>query len=128
MRRRSCYTEQAQLHLSGMSAAGKPAIRQFVRRTVSRSAGDLPAQRLSSNALQRNDAVTFSSDHLRANAMFHTEVQISTPLRTDSTAAQMARLQGQMAESRWGETAGFEAQYVKTQGQWQIATLRYLAL
>jgi hypothetical protein len=52
-------------------------------------------------------------------------VALSTPLHGDSTVAQMARLQGQMASRRW-ETGRFEAQYVKARGQWKMATLSYL--
>jgi hypothetical protein len=45
-------------------------------------------------------------------------------LPADSTLAQMARLQGQMAERHW-EAGRFEARYVKSAGQWQITALRF---
>jgi hypothetical protein len=54
------------------------------------------------------------------------DVELCTPLRDDCTIAQMARLQGMMADRRW-ETGQIEAQYVKTSGQWKLTSLRYPA-
>jgi len=75
---------------------------------------------------QQNDEVKFSEDGLRATATFHCEVELCTPLVEDCTAAQMARLQGLMASRRW-ESGRFEASYVKTRGQWTMASVRYTA-
>ena len=77
-------------------------------------------------ATQRRDVVTLSDDRLQAAAIFHTDVRISTPLQGDSTLVQMARLQGQVARLHW-ESGRFEAQYVKVQGHWKMASLRYSA-
>ena len=46
------------------------------------------------------------------------------PLHDNSTAAQMARLQGQLAERRW-ESGRLEAGYVNTDAGWKIAKLEY---
>ena len=74
---------------------------------------------------QQNDRLTFSEDGQRATATFHCEVELCTPLEGDCTAAQMARLQGLTASRRW-ESGRFEASYVKTRGQWQTESLRYV--
>jgi len=76
-------------------------------------------------ASQLNDGMRFSEDGLRATATFHCEVELCTPLQDDCTAAHMARLQGLMASRRW-ENGRFEASYVKTRGQWTMASIRYL--
>jgi hypothetical protein len=39
----------------------------------------------------------------------------------------MARLQGNVADRRW-EAGQFEAKYVKSRGQWKIASLSYPTL
>jgi len=73
---------------------------------------------------KRSDEVKFSEDGLRATSTFHCEVELCTPLQDDCTAAQMARLQGLMASRRW-ESGRFDASYVKTRGQWTMASVRY---
>jgi hypothetical protein len=80
------------------------------------------------NSLQQQDVLTLSDDRQRAAATFHVDAQICTPLEGEFTVARMARLQGQMADSRW-ETGRLEAQYVKRapRGEWRIASLRYVA-
>jgi uncharacterized protein (TIGR02246 family) len=121
------FTDDAQLNLPGMSAAGKPDI---LGQLVAQYRGQQATQLHSAyrqTAAQRKDTVTFDSSGQRAAATFHAEVEISTPLRADCTAAQMARLQGQMASRRW-EPGRFEARYLKRQGEWKILSLRYRAL
>jgi hypothetical protein len=118
------FSDDAPLHLSGLSAAGRLDI---LGRLVDQYRAQQAMQMHSAYRLtgaQRQDLITLAGDGLRAAATFHTEVQISTPLRGDSTAAQMARLQGQTESRRW-EAGRFEAQYLKIQGQWKMASLRY---
>ncbi len=65
------FTEQAQLHLSGISAAGKPAIRRLF---ADQYRGQLASSLHSAyrqNALQRPDAVTLSEDRLRVTLRYH---------------------------------------------------------
>ena len=119
------FHEQAQLDLSGLRAAGKPAITRLfaVQYRLQRAAVIHSAYR--QNAAQRKDRMSISPARRQATATFHTEVQISTPLQGDSTVAQMARLQGQMADRRW-ESGRFDARYVKVPGGlWKIAALQY---
>jgi hypothetical protein len=78
------------------------------------------------NASQQQDAVSISANRLQASGLFHVEAQLCTPLADDCTAAKMARLQGNVADLRW-ETGRFEATYVKTRGEWKIASLTYRA-
>jgi hypothetical protein len=97
-------------------ASGKDSIRElFATHSTYR-------QKLS----QQKDAVTLSEDRLQAAATFHVDVEVCTPLEADCTAAEMARLQGNVADRRW-EAGRFEAKYVKTRGEWKVASLNYLA-
>jgi hypothetical protein len=119
------FHEQAQLDLSGLRAAGKPAIARLfsVQYRLQQAAVIHSAYR--QNAAQRQDRMSISQVRQQASATFHTEVQISTPLLGDSTVAQMARLQGQMADRRW-ESGRFDARYVKAPGGlWKMAALQY---
>jgi hypothetical protein len=79
---------------------------------------------LRDNARALEHAVVLSEDGLQARATFDVEVEVSTPLQGDSTAVQMALLQGNVASRRW-EAGRFEARYVKTQHQWKVASLLY---
>ena len=120
------FESQAHLNLSGVSAIGKPAILQlFADRYRHQNAAAIHSA-YRQNTLQQRDAVTLSEDRLQATATFHVEVELCTPLQGDCTAAKMARLQGHVADRRW-ETGRFEAKYVKTRGQWKMASLSYLA-
>ena len=120
------FYEHADLTLSGVSATGKTAIqRMFAQRYRAQTAPTIHTA-YRQTALQQNDVVTVSEDRQRATATFHVEAEVSVPLPADCTAAQMARLQGHMADRRW-ETGRFHARYVKTQGQWKMASLSYEA-
>jgi hypothetical protein len=118
------FHEQAQLNLSGITAAGKPAIARLFAVQYRQQQAAVMHSAYRQNASRRKDRMSLSGDGEQAKATFHTEVQISTPLQGDCTAAQMARLQGQVADRRW-ETGRFDAQYVKVQGLWKMASLRY---
>jgi hypothetical protein len=76
---------------------------------------------------QLDDTIKLSDGRSKADATFHVDVEVCTPLREDCTAAQMARLQGHVADRRW-ETGRFQAQYVKAGGEWKIASLTYQPL
>jgi hypothetical protein len=110
--------------LSGLSATGRQAIRQFADRHRQQQAAAMHIAYRQS-ALQQKDVVTIGDNGLQATALFHVDVELSKPLQGDSTAAQMARLQGQVADRHW-EAGRFDAQYEKIAGQWQIAAMRYL--
>jgi hypothetical protein len=118
------FHEQAQLNLSGITAAGRPAIARLFAVQYRQQQAPVMHSAYRQNASRRKDRMSLSGDGQQAKATFHTEVQISTPLQGDCTAAQMARLQGQMADRRW-ETGRFDAQYVKVQGLWKMTSLRY---
>jgi SnoaL-like domain len=119
------FEPRADLNLSGLSAAGKPAIvRLFATQYRPRHARVLHSAYRQSPR-QQQDLVAIAADGAHATATFHCEVELTSPLPADSTLAQMARLQGQVAERHW-EAGRFEARYVKTGGQWKIAALRYL--
>jgi len=119
------FDEHAHVQLSGVEATGKPAIaRLFAVEYRNQQASALHGA-YRPNALQRNDALTLNESGSQASATYHVDVQVNTPLQDDCTAAQMARLQGQMADCRW-ESGRLEASYVKTRGEWKIASLSYM--
>jgi hypothetical protein len=116
------FDERARLQLSGVHASGKPAILELFAMGYRQQSANV----IHSAYRYRSDAVTLSENRQHAVATFHVDVELCTPLRDDCTIAQMARLQGMMAERRW-ETGRIEARYVKTGGQWKIESLRYPA-
>lgn len=120
------FDEQAHLNLSGVSATGKPAILQLFADQYRHQNAAAIHSAYRPSTLHLRDAVTLSEDRLRATATFHVDVEVCAPLQWDCTAAKMARLQGHVADRRW-ETGRFEAKYVKTPGQWKMASLSYLA-
>jgi hypothetical protein len=77
-----------------------------------------------SNALQGGDQLILSDDGRHAEARWHVDVKLGTPLEGDSTAAQMARLQGMLSDLRW-ESGLLTARYEKQGSQWQISSVRY---
>jgi SnoaL-like protein len=120
------FTENADLQLSGLNAKGQQAIRrQFANQYRQQQAAAMHTAYRQS-ALQQKDVVTIGDSGVLATALFHVDAQISKPLQGDSTAAQMARLQGQVSDRRW-EAGRINAQYQKIRGQWKIASLRYLS-
>jgi hypothetical protein len=119
------FDEQAQLELSGVSVTGKPAIRQLFTDHYRHQKAAAIHSAYRQNTAQQKDAVTLSENSLQASATFHVDVELSTPLLGDSTLVKMARLQGQSASRQW-ETGRLEAKYVKTRGQWKMASLSFL--
>ena len=120
------FDERAHLNLSGVSATGKPAILQlFVDQYRHQKAAAIHSAYRQSTS-QHTDTVTLSEDRQQATATFHIEVELCAPLQGDCTVAQMARLQGNVADRRW-ESGRFEAKYLQTRGQWRMVSLRYLS-
>lgn len=118
------FSEQAQLNLSGVTAVGRSDIQRLLTDRYRTQQASVLHTAYRHNAAQLKDTLALEDGGRLAAATFHVEVEISTPLPTDSTAAQMARLQGQMALRRW-ESGRFDGRYVKSLGQWQIASLSY---
>lgn len=76
------------------------------------------------NALQEKDQLQLSADGRRASAVWHVDVKVELPLEGTSTLAQMARLQGMLADVHW-ESGRLHADYVKAGTAWQLAGLRF---
>lgn len=121
------FEEDARVQLSGVSASGGQAIQHlFTHEYRNQKVATLHAT-YRQTALQQKDFVTISDDGQRAAATFHCEAELCTPLQDDCTAAQMARLQGQMADRRW-ESGRFEGTYVRTtRGRWKVTSLVFAA-
>jgi hypothetical protein len=77
------------------------------------------------NPSHPNDVITLSEDGVHAIAIFHVETEVCTPLEDSCTAAQMARLQGNVASRHW-ESGSFHGRYLKIENRWKIASLRYV--
>ncbi len=107
-------------------ATGKPAILTLLTDQYRHRNAAVMHGAYRRNALQQTEAVTLSADCQQAQATFHVDVQLLTPLQGDCTAAKMARLQDHVADRRW-EAGRFEAKYVKAAGEWKIAALSYSA-
>jgi len=120
------FEPSAQLDLSGSSAVGKPSIMRLFALQYRQQQARILHSAYRQSPRQQQDLVAIGADGAHATATFHCDVELTAPLAADSTLAQMARLQGQVAERHW-ESGRFEARYVKTAGQWKIAALRYLA-
>jgi hypothetical protein len=118
------FAPHAELNLSGMSATGRPAIMRLFATQYRQQQARVLHSGYRQSPLQQPDLIAIAADGAHATATFHCDVQLSVPLPTDSTLAQMARLQGQVAERHW-EAGRFEAQYVKSDGQWKMAALRF---
>ncbi|HEY8509348.1 MAG TPA: nuclear transport factor 2 family protein [Steroidobacteraceae bacterium] len=118
------FDERAHVDLSGVTATGHAAIRQLFEDQYRHQKATLIHARYRQNALQHKDLITFSDDGSSANATYHVDVQLSAPLQDDCTAAQMARLQGQMAACYW-EAGRLDVRYAKTEGRWKMASVRY---
>jgi len=73
---------------------------------------------------QQMDAIVISEDGANATARFHVEAEVCTPIQGDCTAAQMARLQGNVASRHW-ESGRFDVKLAKTHGNWRIVSLTY---
>jgi hypothetical protein len=121
----SLFDENASLELSGVGARGKLGILQLFAEQYRHQQAPAIHSAYRQSARQLNDSVTVGDDRRHATATFHMDVEVCVPLQEDCTAAQMARLQGQMADRRW-ESGRFEAAYVK-RGEWKVSSLRYLA-
>ena len=118
------FDPHAELQLSGACAAGKDAIRQLLIEQYRDQTAITLHCAYRPNNLQSHDVLTVSADRVQAAATLHVDVALGTALQGDSTIAQMARQQGQLADRRW-EAGIIDAQYVKTGGMWKVASLRY---
>jgi hypothetical protein len=120
------FAPDAALNLSGSGAVGTAAIMRLFTTQYRQQQAQVLHSAYRQRPLQPQDLVAIDADGAHATATFHCEVELSRPLPAHSTLAQMARLQGQVAERHW-EAGHFEARYVKTDGQWKMAALRYRA-
>ncbi len=119
------FDEQAALDLSGVSAKGKADILRLFTEQYRRQKAPAIHSAYRPAAVQLNDSLNVTEGRRHATATFHVEVEVCTPMQEDCTAAQMARLQGQMADRRW-ESGRFEATYLKRRGAWKVTSMRYL--
>jgi hypothetical protein len=118
------FEPDADLNLSGLRAVGKPAIMRLFATQYRQQQARVWHSAYRQSPLQQQDRVTIAADGARATATFHCDVELSAPLPGDSTLAQMARLQGQVAERHW-EAGRFEARYAKSDGGWKMAALQF---
>jgi hypothetical protein len=118
------FDERAELELSGETASGRSGIERLLTSGYRNQTASAVHEAYRANSRQQQDSITFSEDRRRAQAIWHVDVALGVPLHDNSTAAQMARLQGQLAERRW-ESGRLEVGYVNTESSWKIAKLEY---
>jgi len=119
------FDDHASLDLSGVSATGRSAIAQLFADRYRHHTAPVIHGAYRQGDLSR-DSVALHDDRQQAEANYYVDVALIIPLLGDSTVARMARLQGQTASRRW-ESGRLEAGYVKTEGQWKIVSLTWLA-
>jgi hypothetical protein len=100
-------------HASGLRSEAPAEGARFSTRTAYRQ-----------TSTQLRDDIALSEDGASATARFHVEAEVCTPIQGDCTAAQMARLQGNVASRHW-ESGRFDLKLAKTQGHWRIVSLTY---
>jgi hypothetical protein len=115
--REEAAAPRASSETSGLRTSSRTSAHSAYSQTATHS-----AYRLTS--AQRRDEIAIGEDGAQATATFHVEAEVCTPIQGDCTAAQMARLQGNVASRHW-ESGRFDVKYAKTQGDWKIVSLRY---
>jgi hypothetical protein len=119
------FADDARLELSGVNASGKRDIRELFADQYREQKAAAIHRAYRQHVAGQGDSVSVGEDRQHAEATFHVEAEVCTPLRDDCTVAKMARLQGHVADRRW-EAGRFDAKYVKTSGQWKVASLRFV--
>ncbi|MFM1885751.1 MAG: hypothetical protein RL026_908 [Pseudomonadota bacterium] len=116
------FTAEATLQIDAMTLQGTAAISHWL---ATRAEGKAPYHRAYRQAaLRPEDEVHPASGGAQATLRFHVEAEACTPLTDDCTAAQMARLQGLLADRQW-EQGMFEAQVTRRQQGWRVEALSY---
>jgi hypothetical protein len=83
-----------------------------------------PASGCQLDAALQQDAIEVAADHKSASARFSFSMRVGTPMDSESTLVQMARMQGQGIIHRW-ESGICENSYVKTGDVWKIRKMDY---
>jgi hypothetical protein len=75
------------------------------------------------------EAITVAEDRLSAKAQFPYSIQVGSPMASNSSLVEMARLHGE-GIMKWCEGGTYEISYVKDikEGIWKIAKLEYRVL
>ncbi len=85
-----------------------------------------PAPGFEPDPAEQQDIVEVAPDRKSAKARFAYSMQVGTPLASDSSLVEMARLQGQ-GIVKWWEAGIHEVSYVKSDDSWKIKKLEYRA-
>jgi len=120
------FADDASLALSGVEARGRAGIeRAFATQYLEQQAAVWHGTYRDVAALT-DGTLALSADRREARACLTAQAELCTPLRATCTAAQMARLQGHVADRRW-ETGRFDARYVRTREGWRFGSLQWSA-
>ena len=121
------FSKDAEVRLHGETwQGGQKGLRSLYLEQYAQRALDDMHSAFSFDQRQQQDHVELDAGRQQASACFHCRVQLSTPLRDDSVAARMARLQGMDTAQRW-EQGRFTVAYRQEGGQWRIHRLSYQA-
>jgi hypothetical protein len=88
-----------------------------------------PAPGFEADSEQPHETIKVSGDGLSAAAQFSYSIQVGTPIASDSSLVQMARLHGG-GIMKWCESGAYEISYAKDSkdGGWKIKRLEYRVL
>jgi len=88
-----------------------------------------PAPGFEASVEQRKESIEVAADRMSAAALFPYSVQVGTPIESDSSLVQMARLHGG-GILKWCESGIYQSSYVKdaSSGSWKIRRLEYRVL
>jgi hypothetical protein len=76
------------------------------------------------DAAKHQDAIEVATDRKSAKARFAFSMRVGTPMDSESTLVQMARLQGQ-GIVHWWESGIYENSYMKIGDAWKIKRINY---
>jgi hypothetical protein len=79
------------------------------------------------DAAQHRDSIEVAADRKSAKALFWFSMRVGTPMDSESTLVQMARLQGQ-GIVHWWENGICDNSYVKTGDVWRIKRIYYATI
>ena len=122
---RALFDVDGRIAIGGLRASGAAAIDRCLDEEYRCQAADTFHCAYRQGSAQRGDEVILSEDGRSATATFHVDVLLGSPVKGDSTAAAMARLQGNVEGRRW-ESGRLRGRYAKTPAGWRVKSLEYL--
>jgi hypothetical protein len=127
----SLFADDGQVYFNGGLFSGKDkGIRRlyqchFAEGLTGKKIEPMPKCQL--DAAQHRDAIEVATDRQSAKALFWFSMRVGSPMDSESTLVQMARLQGQ-GIVHWWESGIYDNSYVKIGNVWRIKRIIYTTL